>query len=111
MQSMGLVGDSRRCFSSTRDLQLEPDWMNYLRCNVTKDNDSILLNPFPSFDAARVSGNDIGRYGYRSYGIYPAYPYGILRSELRSRAPVGQLPWYLPGSPGNLRLNDIRYRY
>ena len=30
-----------------------------------------------------------------------AYPFGILRADLRSQQPVGFVPWYLPGSPTN----------
>ena len=31
------------------------------------------------------------------------YPFGQLRTELRDRLPPGRAPWYLPGSPTNLR--------
>lgn len=32
---------------------------------------------------------------------YQFYQYGELRAKYRSRARVGQIPWYLPGSPSN----------
>ena len=31
------------------------------------------------------------------------YPFGRLRTDLRDRLPPGRPPWYLPGSPTNLR--------
>jgi hypothetical protein len=37
-----------------------------------------------------------------------AYPFGILRSDLRRFATPGQPPWYIPGSPNNLRYNQLR---
>ena len=40
-----------------------------------------------------------------------AYYFGILRPELRSFLPVGQPPWYLPGSPTNLRYRQLRSDY
>ncbi len=110
MQSMWLSSQSGRCYSSASGLQVDPDWMKYLRCNVERNDDSVVPYPLPSIVDDLKNGNHYGRYGYRSYGIYSAYPNGILRSELRSRAPVGQLPWYLPGSPSNLRPNDFRFR-
>ena len=38
------------------------------------------------------------------------YPFGILRSDLRSQQPVGAVPWYLPGSPTNYPYNGVRGR-
>ncbi len=111
MQSMWLSSESGRCYSSARGLQVEPEWMKYLRCNVDRNDDSVVPYPLPSVVDDLKRGNQYGRYGYRSYGIYSAYPNGILRGELRSLAPVGQLPWYLPGSPSNLRSDDLRFRH
>ena len=37
-----------------------------------------------------------------------AYPFGILRNDLRRFANPSQPPWYLPGSPNNLRYNQLR---
>lgn len=54
-------------------------------------------------------------FGTRSNGLQPerdymrtlntrdAYPFGILRSDLRHQLSPGQPPWYLPGSPTNLK--------
>ncbi len=39
----------------------------------------------------------------QTYSYQSIYPFGILRADLRSRVPVGQIPWYLPGSPTNVR--------
>ena len=37
-----------------------------------------------------------------------AYPFGILRSDLRRFANSSQPPWLIPGSPNNLRYNQLR---
>lgn len=37
-----------------------------------------------------------------------AYPFGILRSDLRRYLNSSQPPWLLPGSPNNLRYNQLR---
>ena len=37
-----------------------------------------------------------------------AYPFGILRSDLRTFTTPGQPPWLIPGSPNNLRYNQLR---
>ena len=37
-----------------------------------------------------------------------AYPFGIIRSDLRPFARFSQPPWYFPGSPDNLRTNQLR---
>jgi hypothetical protein len=53
-----------------------------------------------------VSGpNSLGPVYTGGSGSYYNYPNGILRAELRRQAPVGQIPWYLPGSPNNFRGN------
>jgi hypothetical protein len=39
----------------------------------------------------------------RPYDSKDAYPFGILRSDLRRQQLPGQPPWYLPGSPTNFR--------
>ena len=40
-----------------------------------------------------------------------AYRNGIIRSDLRPFLRVGQIPWYLPGSPTNLRTQQLRTDY
>ena len=42
----------------------------------------------------------------RLYGN--AYRFGVLRSDLRRFQYSSQSPWYLPGSPNNLRYNQLR---
>ncbi len=43
------------------------------------------------------------RYRFGTYSYRHSYPFGILRSDLRRCLPPGYPPWYLPGSPTNLR--------
>jgi len=52
-------------------------------------NDNQSLEPFEKQTQSRLPSYE------------RAYPFGILRADLRSQQPVGFLPWYLPGSPAN----------
>ncbi len=50
-----------------------------------------------------------GQSAHRSFRrVDRAYPFGILRSELRSFTTPGQPPWLLPGSATNLRSSQLR---
>ena len=107
-----------RRLSSPRRLEIEPQWMSYFRNsqprNVvsTYDFPQLWRNPYQH----RV-GQPFGNYWAYPNGIqrsepfgnYWAYPNGILRSDLRSRITPGQVPWYLPGSPGNIRADQLKY--
>ena len=48
------------------------------------------------------------RASAQSFKFSNAYPFGILRSDLRRRQTPGQHPWYLPGSPANFKPRKIR---
>ena len=55
-------------------------------------------------DGYRI-GHELKSTPNRLPKIERAYRYGILRSDLRSKLPPGHVPWYLPGSPTNLKLH------
>lgn len=91
-----------RTLYSPRRLEVEPQWMSYFRKNQAR-------NVVSTYDFPQLWRNPHQhRYG-RPFGNYWAYPNSVLRSELRGRTTPGQVPWYLPGSPGNIRSNQLKY--
>ncbi len=92
---------SGRTYSSVRGLQVEPEWMNYFR--KSSNRNSVSTYAFP-----QLWKNQYRHHVGRPFGDYYPYPNGILRSDLRSRITPGQVPWYLPGSPANIRADQIR---
>ncbi len=78
--------------TESRNLSLHPSSHLYERSSYNY-RPPVLPQPF-----------SIGpRNNHSTYSSQYIYPNGILRSELRSRVPVGQIPFYLPGSPTNVR--------
>ena len=103
-----LAGDSLQTDSKASGLSLEPDWMNYFRQNYERNAYSTLPYGARSYTSYYPNVN----YGFsdsRPFGTYSAYPHGILRADLRSRITPGQVPWYFPGSPSNIRRNQLPY--
>lgn len=73
-----------------------------------------------SFETLRLSGTPYvdgwpqkifyGQYGYRAFGGTYGYPNGILRADWRINTTPGDVPWHAPGSPADLRANQLYYR-
>lgn len=95
-----LAQDSMRSDLTPSGMAWEPDWMNSFRHNYAWNTNSESRNGKRAVIRDYPSPN-YGLGNNRSFETPSAYPYGILRTELRSRITPGQTPWYLPGSPSN----------
>ena len=74
-------------------------------------------NPNTGIAAPSLFNSPYATRNYRqnqvvTYRFYQrAYPFGILRSDLRRFLNSSQPPWLFPGSPNNLRYNQLRTDY
>jgi len=110
VRSSLLLSDSRRANAGWEDLRVEPHWMKYFHRNLRQNSYTVLRMSSPPYADAWPQKVFYGQYGYRAFGGTYGYPNGILRADWRSNTTPGQVPWYAPGSPANIRANQLYYR-
>lgn len=109
-QSSLVVSEARRSRSDMRQISVEPVWMRYFQRELGRNSEQTLRLSGPPYNDAWPQRTYYGQYGYRAFGGASAYPNGILRADWRSSLTPGQVPWYAPGSPANIRANQLYYR-
>jgi hypothetical protein len=110
IRSSWLNSDSIRLPSSRTRLNLQPHWMKYFDRNLRQNSSTVLRLSGPPYADAWPQKVFYGQYGYRPFGGTYGYPNGILRADWRSNLTPGIVPWYAPGSPANIRANQLHYR-
>ena len=105
---------NRMSYSPSRSyrLQVGPNYSGTLYTNDHRYARSVTSNRIIA--APSLYNSPYATDAYRQNQIesprfhFHVYPFGILRSDYRRFATPGQPPWLLPGSPNNLRYNQLR---
>lgn len=104
-----MVSDARRPYSESRRLAVEPAWMRHFHRNLRYNSFQVMRMSGPPYYDAWPQKVFYGQYGYRAFGGSYGYPNQILRADWRSNLTPGWVPWYAPGSPVNIRANQLYY--
>ncbi len=110
VRSSRLTSDAIGSQTSRGRLNVQPHWMKYFDRNLRQNSDTVLRLSGPPYADSWPQKVFYGQYGYRPFGGTYGYPNGILRADWRSNLTPGIVPWYAPGSPANIRANQLHYR-